>query len=263
MELSTFELLVKRIAPPPAPVSVARRVVQGYFLTLTNLESRDLTFRLRFNISRPNPAGDPDRTLFDKVDLVYDIAGLNQPIPLSGTAASTVFGGSFRVPARQTASVQLLPKQTLFGAANPNFEVRGFVSLRLPRLRGLAQSTTPVKVLLNAEVRGTFLPNGFPDGPLDDLDQINYSLALASGKALNDIESDPPFFPITLPDSIFASDNLPIPSMVETLMDADDAEKSQGLVELMSQIDPSPQNLQSLSDTLSKLNIPVRLSPDR
>lgn len=262
MELSTFELLVKRIAPPPAPASVARRVVQGYFLTLTNLESRDLTFRIRFNISRPNPA-DPDRTLFDNAELIYDIAGANDPIPLSGNAASTVFGGSFRVPARQTASVQLLPKQSLFVAENPDFEVRGFVSLRLPRLRGIAQSATPVKVLLNAEVRGTFLPNGFPDGPLEDLDQINYSLTLASGKALNEIESDPPFFPITLPDSLLTSEPLSLPSMVETLMDADDAEKSQSLVELMAQIDPSPQNLQSLSDTLSKLNIPVRLSSER
>ncbi len=263
MELSTFELLVKRIAPPPAPASVARRVVQGYFLTLTNLESRDLTFRVRFNISRPNPAGDPDRTLFDNVDLIYDIAGANDLIPLTGNAASTVFGGSFRVPARQTASVQLLPKQSLFGAANPDFEVRGFVTLRLPRLRGMAQSPTPAKVLLNAEVRGTFLPNGFPDGTLEDLDQINYSLTLASGKALNEIESDPPFFPITLSDSILVPDSLPMSSMVETLLDADDAEKSQSLVELMAQIDPSPQNLQDLSDTLSKLNIPVRLSSDR
>ncbi|MFM7424153.1 MAG: hypothetical protein ACKO7W_04000, partial [Elainella sp.] len=103
----------------------------------------------------------------------------------------------------------------------------------------------------------------FPAGSLEDLDQINYSLTLASGKALNEIESDPAFFPITLPDSLLVSETLPLPNMVDNLIDADDAEKSQSLVELMAQIDPSPQNLQSLSDALSKLNIPVRLSSER
>ena len=84
MEISTFELLVKRIAPPPAPQDVARRVVEGFFLTITYLEFKPLTFRIRFNISKPNPAGNPDRTLFGKVSLAYDIAGANTLIPLSG-----------------------------------------------------------------------------------------------------------------------------------------------------------------------------------
>lgn len=268
MEISTFELLVKRIAPPPAPVALARRVVQGYFLTLTNLENRDFTFRIQFNISRPNPAGDPDRTLFNNVDLVYDIAGANDPILLSGGAASTIFGGSFLVPARQTASVQLLPKASLFAAADPDFEVRGFVSLRLPRLRQpgslpVAQSATPVKVLLNPEVRGTFLPNGFPGEAIEDVDQINYPLTLASGQALNEISSDRPFFPVTLPDGILVPGQLQSLGVTDALLDADDAEKSRSLVELMAQIDPNPQNLKTLSEALAQINVPVRLSADK
>src|SRR5690349_14151653 len=115
MEISTFELLVKRIAPQPAPADVARRVVQGYFLTITNLESKDLTFRIQFTISRPNPV-DPDRTLFNNVNLLYDIAGANQELILRGNATSTVFSGLFVLPARQTASVELLPKLQLFSA---------------------------------------------------------------------------------------------------------------------------------------------------
>lgn len=269
MEISTFELLVKRIAPPPAPIAVARRVVQGYFLTLTNLENRDFTFRIQFNISRPNPAGDPDRTLFNNVDLVYDIAGANTPILLSGGAGSSVFGGSFLVPAKQTASVQLLPKASLFAAANPDFEVRGFVSLRLPRLPQagsvipVAQSATPVRVLLTPEVRGTFLPNGFPGGAIEDLDQINSPLPLASGQALNEVASDRPFFPITLPDGILVPEQLQPLSAMEALLDADDTEKSRSLVELMAQIDPNPQNLKTLSEALAQVNIPVRLSSDQ
>jgi hypothetical protein len=133
LPISTFELLVKPIAPRqmgnPAQEAIARRIVQGYFLTITNLEPLDLTFRLDFRISTPNPA-DPDRTLFNNADLIFDIAGANNLIPLSGDADSSRFGGSFRLPAGQTASVQLLPKQRLLSFANPDFEVRGYVVLR-------------------------------------------------------------------------------------------------------------------------------------
>jgi len=267
MEISTFELLVKRIAPPPAPANVARRVVQGYFLTISNLEAKDLTFRITFNISKPNPA-DPDRTLFNNVgtpeggfnNLLYDIAGENKVIPLSGNANSTIFGASFVLPARQTASLQLLPKTDLFVQANPDFEVRGFVSLRLPRIKGAAQSDKPVKVLINPEIRGTFLPNGFPGGAIEDLDQINYPLAIASGKALNEIPSDIRIiFPTPIPAEIIGTLQS---SEIETfLLDAEDTDKSQSLVNLMAQLDRDPKNLENLSDTLSKLNIPVRVLP--
>ena len=196
MEISTFELLVKRIAPtPPAPLDVARRVVQGYFLTITNLESKDLTFRIQFFISKPNPA-DPDRTLFDNVKLFYDIAGDNEEFTLLGSVNSTVFSRSFVLPAMQTASVQLLPilKPSLLSNPAPDFEVRGYVTLRLPALGPISnqkpQSDTPVKVLINPEIRGTFLPNSFPNGSAEDFDQINYPLAIASGKALNEIAPD-------------------------------------------------------------------------
>jgi len=257
MEISTFELLVKRIAPPPAPQDVARRVVQGYFLTITNLEFKPLTYRIRFNISKPNPAGDPDRTLFNNVILADDIAGANNLIPLSGGANSTVFGGTFTLPARQTASVELLPKPNLFVDQNPDFEVRGFVTLSLPRIKGQSQSTTPVKVLLNPEIRGTFLPNDFPGGTGGDFDQIAYPLTVATGKALNEIVSDQRIVIPTITPEVLQS--LPADE-IESLLDADDLEKSQSLIQLMAQLDGDPKNLENLSDALSKLNIPVRVS---
>jgi hypothetical protein len=200
LAISTFELLVKPIAPRAvgndALNAVARRIVQGYFLTITNLESVDLTFRLEFRISSPNPA-DPDRTLFGNADLVFDIAGANTPILLSGNASSSTFRGSFRLPAGQTASVQLLPKPSLFAQSDPDFEVRGYVVLSLPALRQRpgflfeAQASEPVNVLLSPEIRGTFLPNRYPDSLSGDFDQINYALPIASGKALNQVESEP------------------------------------------------------------------------
>ncbi len=201
MELSTFEILVKRIAPlngDPSLTAVARRVVQGYFLTLSNLEAIDLTYQLEFFISRPNPV-DPDRTLDGRADVVYDIAGANNPLFLYGGSGSSRFATSFTVPAGQTISVQLLPKPFLFSDMNPDVEVRGYAVLTLPALFDInsfsfkAQSNKSVRVLINPEMRGTFLPNGYPDLLDGDFDQIDYPLAIASGKGLNAIEPEPSF----------------------------------------------------------------------
>lgn len=212
MEVSTFELLVKRIAPkmalPPAEQPVARRVVQGYFLTLCNLEAIDLRYRLEFRISLPDNPAQPDaatRVLEGNTFLIYDIAGANTILTLTrvGTTGRYI-SQEFVLPAQKTASIELLPDVSRFAAeSDPALEIRGFASLLLPRvfsggtpierLIGRPQSSRPVKVLLNAEVRGTFLPNDFPENPAStDFDQINYSLALASGKALNEISSEPP-----------------------------------------------------------------------
>ncbi len=274
MEISTFELLVKRIAPPPADPAVARRVVQGYFLTIANLEDRDLTYQLEFHVSRPNPI-DPDRTLAGNAVVAFDIAGANTPLALSAVTpspATPVFTTRFRLPAKQTASVQLLPdlsRPGLLGAANPDVEVRGFVRLRLPALRqGIffrPQSNGPVKVLLNPEVRGTFLPNDLTARNAD-FDQINYPLELASGKGLNEIEPDRGIFPIR-PDLVGNIDldrpvlpDLVNPPMLDLSL-LSPAARAEALAETLAQVDPSAENLSSVSDLLSKLEIPIRMEP--
>ena len=274
MELSTFELLVKPIAPRfPATVpgsgaitAVARRAVQGYFLTISNLETKDLTFRLEFVISKPNPA-DPDRTLFNNADLVVDIAGANTPITLSGGVTATSFSGFFRLPAGQTASVQLLPKLSLglLSDPNPDLEIRGYVKLTLPALfrnirQGfVSQSAEPVKVLLNPEIRGTFLPNNYPATLTGDFDQINYALAIASGKALNEVAPEPsrPILIGPILTDVLAEMTTEVPPQ---FIEGTPLEQAQSLVGLMAQLDFSPENLQSLSDLLSKLEIPIQVS---
>lgn len=230
MEISTFELLVKPIAPPPASADVARRVVQGYFLTVSNLEERNFRFRIDFFISLPNPGfGDPNSRILDgKVSLLYDIAGENIELSLARDGRSNRYFAFFDLPAGKTASVQLLPKLTpeILASPNPQLEIRGYASISLPpifrRFTGpldldngtdaiadtngsiatdvsirpipvpqfLAQSKVPVSVLLTPEVRGTFLPRDLNAGNLD-VDQISYSLPLASGKALNLISPEP------------------------------------------------------------------------
>jgi hypothetical protein len=272
MEITTFELLVKRIAPPPASPTVARRVIQGYFLTISNLEDKDYTFNLDFHISKPNPP-DPDRTLTDNAEVFYDIAGANTALPLVEVLPSPItpiFTTRFVLPAKQTASLQLLPrlsKPGLLTDANPDLEVRGFVRLRLPALRRgrfpffpIAQSDRPIKVLLNPEIRGTFLPNNFPTGG-GDFDQINYPLALASGKGLNEVEPERGGLIQVSPEVIGSLvNNLPLLERPQIdFSQLSDEARTEALVEVLAQVEPTPDNLQNVSDLLSKLNIPIRM----
>ncbi|MEG4634891.1 hypothetical protein QUB56_36090 [Microcoleus sp. AR_TQ3_B6] len=267
MEISTFEILTAPIAPvvgiPPALIPVARRVVQGYFLTISNLEAISVQYRIEFKISLPVPAN-PNKILLNNAVLIVDVEGANTTIPLTQQPARPeVYQGFFTIPAHKTASVELLPK--LPDVLTPGLlEVRGYVSLfplhgRVIRPPFLRQ----VKVLLNPEIRGTFLPNGFPSVPNTalDFDQINYTLAIASGKALNEITVEPGR-PIIIDPPIldpileqFRNGTLDLPSL-----GADNSEKALMLVQLLAELDASQTNLNDLNTVMEKLEIPVRMS---
>lgn len=217
MLVSTFELLVKRIAPL-APGGVGnpvnapfRRVVQGYFLIITNLNpSRTANFFLRFTIPSL-PAGNPGA--FDReIDLSgdpnvrtgYDVAAFNNvPLALSpagGTADFKRFRTvRFSAGPLQTVSVNLLPN--LGNPAvltNENLEVRGSVELLQAYIsfQDFLNGVPATDVLLSAEIRGTFLDNDYPNNMVGselDFDQINYGLPLASGNGRNTVEDLPGF----------------------------------------------------------------------
>ena len=276
MEISTFEILTAPIAPvmgiPPELLPVARRVVQGYFLTISNLEAIDLQYRIEFSISLPVPA-DPNKILLNNAVLIVDVEGLNITIPLTQQlpAKPEVYSGFFTIPAHKTASVQLLPK--LPDVLTPGLlEVRGYVSLFLPaivpfpqpgprpiRPQPQPQSRTPVKVLLNPEIRGTFLPNNFP-APANtelDFDQINYTLALASGKGLNEIPPEGRRIIIGPAEPIVEELNN---GTSQPSLGADNSENVLMLVQLLGELDPSETNLKDLNTVMEKLEIPVRMS---
>jgi hypothetical protein len=270
MEISTFEILTAPIAPvvgiPPALIPVARRVVQGYFLTISNLEPIDLQYRIEFAISLPVPA-DPNKILLNNAVLIVDVEGLNVTIPLTQQRRRPkVYSGFFTIPAHKTASVQLLPK--LPDVLTPGLlEVRGYVSLFLPPLpfgtRTMPfppQSRTPVKVLLNPEIRGTFLPNNFPSAANTELDfdQINYTLALASGKGLNEIPPEQGQSIIIGPSELILEELSN--GTLEPSLGADNSENALMLVQLLAQLDPSEANLNDLNTVMEKLEIPVRMS---
>ena len=275
MEISTFEILAKPIAPvkgiDPALLPVARRVVQGYFLTISNLEAIDLRYRIEFTVSLPVPA-DPNKILLDKKNafLVIDVEGANFEVPLTQVPGKPkVYRAFFTIPAHKTASVELLPK--LPEALDPGLlEVRGYVSLflppaiiKFPQPVPQPQSKRPVKVLLNPEIRGTFLPNDFPSRANTgfDFDQINYTLAIASGKGLNEI---PPeggkLLSIDFPTLEPLLEQLGKGTLDFASLESDNSEKGQLLVELLAQLDPSQVSLKDLNTVMEKLDIPVRMS---
>ena len=275
MEISTFELLAKPIAPvigiDPEILPVARRVVQGYFLTISNLEPFNVRYRIEFTVSLPDPPdsnktiilGPPDQ---QNVSLLIDVEGENTELTLAQVQGKPgVFRGLFRIPAHKTASVELLPKLPNVLDAGM-LEVRGYVSL----FRRFLFPFGRVKVLLNPEIRGTFLPNDFlPSGdniPLPpntefDFDQINYTLALASGKALNEI-SRKPFrsFVTNLQTLESISEELGDGTLDLDSLEADNSEKAQMLVQLLAELDASDVNLKDLNTVMEKLEIPVRMS---
>ena len=274
MEISTFELLTKPIAPlnllPPELDPVARRIVRGYFLTITNLESFDVEYRIQFTIPKPTVAN-PNRVLLGNAVIFFDGAADNTPITLikdPDQGQTENYRASFRIRARNTASFQLLP--SLPGVLTASqLEVRGFVSLF--RRRRFPGRLSPVKVLLNPEIRGTFLPNNFPTPPLPapttplDFDQINYTLAIASGKGLNEIPPGPiePFIqPATIVSPIFQPllEELSNGSLDLVTLEAENPEKARMLVQLLAELDASEATLSELNTVMERLEIPVRMS---
>lgn len=184
MEVSPFELLLKPIAPRNGSGDIAeklkRTVIQGYFLTLSNLEEQGRDIKIEITISAPRPPFDDSnvsRRLENRTVLLFDIAGENQALSLSTIAENNSFikyeSGTITLPELATVSIQLLPDVIKF-IQNPLslLEVRGFASI---------QSTdgNSGSVLLNPEIRGTFIPDNFAATDNPDFDQLSYSLGLS------------------------------------------------------------------------------------
>ena len=204
MIVSHFELIFKPQSPAAPTGTVAvDRVVQGYFLEITNLEAVDYRYGLEFVISPADPAL-PQRDLAGNALVFVDTppGTDNQSGQLSGAPGGTLFRpstGAVLVPAGGTALVAVLP--SIFGSAldptpitTPNFEVRGHVRITLPAIRRnvfffQAQAAAPVRVLLTPQNRATYL---LADGTISD--QTQASLPLGEGQAVYAVPPEPSFF---------------------------------------------------------------------
>ncbi|MBE9198468.1 MULTISPECIES: hypothetical protein [unclassified Nodularia (in: cyanobacteria)] len=192
--VSTFELLVKQIAPtdgfenlPPDIAQnlkkVARRVVQGYFLTIANTTNATAALRLEFT------ATTPELNLKDTV-IIVDTFGKNEfadlkPVPNEPKR----FTFDLKIPAHDTVLVTLLPDLNNLDLLKgvKDLEIRGYVNISRLALKG-----PTYELLITPEQRGTFLPNNLND-KVPDFDQIAYSVPTASGGSFLSLK--PLFFP--------------------------------------------------------------------
>jgi hypothetical protein len=215
MLVSHFELLVKRIAPLSSASTGSgtvvptdapfRRIVQGYFLTITNLQSTTINLRMRATIPKgfSLPSFDREIQVTAPVNARtgFDVASQNNVTLAFTQIAPKTFAKRFQtsvftIRPHETVSVNLLPNVGVIlnpstpGASpfDPQFEVRGFVELF--QSVSIGGSVPPARVLVTAEYRGSVLDNDYPTSNVFnelDFDQVSYSVPLASGKAENTI----------------------------------------------------------------------------
>ena len=175
MFFSAFELLVKPIAPPPFDPAVSRRVVQAYFLTLSNLNppgEADVALSIQFT---PTPDLNNDELI-----AITDVGAGNVfsdlvPDPVTGkpSQALTLPSGKTALFVLQPDLSKAPPNRASLAVAN--LEVRGYVELTLSPY----SPTRNAEILVTPQHRGTFLPAA-PILPFADFDQQSYPLQTAN-----------------------------------------------------------------------------------
>ncbi|MEL7224598.1 MAG: hypothetical protein AAGL17_06985 [Cyanobacteria bacterium J06576_12] len=204
MFVSTFELLLNASQLPrevqgvPATAlevfrPISRDVLQGYFLTISNLEKREVTLKLIFTV-----VSSPAEDKFDAgtVTSFFDASGVN-----------TILSVASPTPTTRSVIVTLKPNDTGLLLVQPDpllllepldtseIEIRGYVEVK--NLQSCDEGFGITRVLLTPEHRGTFYTLEVPENDdgidrdaeltLSDeqqLDQIAYSLPTGTGGAL-------------------------------------------------------------------------------
>ncbi len=196
--VSTFELLVKPLVQPAADIlGAGRTIIQGYFLTISNLNSSNpVRLRVNFTAQSPNLNSQPLLAFFD-------VGGSNSPL-IPGFSNATNQTYFISLPPRDTGLFLLQPNVTdrnVVAAADT--EIRGFVTLSLANLFG----SNSFDLLLTPQQRGTFLPQNFPTDNVD-FDQLAYALPTATGGSKVTLtQFQFPIFPIRqLPPEILELD---------------------------------------------------------
>lgn len=196
MLVSTFEVLVKPQLPsvPGVTANLSRNVIQGYFLTIANVNFFPVTLSVVFTIKFPQdltpeltPTTDEFPKNFDDFLSVVDISGTNllpsdprapklvpEFVPSTNKARLT-----FTLAENSTGllllQANILNRDILAGA---NFEARGYVEIFLSSLSGSDTAT----LIVTPEQRGTFYKNSDSETVAEvGLDQIAYALPISNG----------------------------------------------------------------------------------
>ena len=190
MLVSTFEVLVKSQLPPvPGLENLSRKVIQGYFLTIANVNFFPITVSLVFTVQFPKDPGGPAPLPADFKDFLnaVDISGKNLFSDLDSEATLVPEIGpkknkarlTFTLPENETGLLLLQPDIRKAGIlSEANFEARGYVEIFLSSLSGSDTAT----LLVTPEQRGTFFKSLDGKAKADaGLDQIAYSLPVSNG----------------------------------------------------------------------------------
>ncbi|MBI1382545.1 MAG: hypothetical protein GC161_15825 [Planctomycetaceae bacterium] len=221
--ISTLELLTLPIAP--GPVTIARKVTEGYFVTLSNLSSGTFSFAFliviptfsnanqcdswedrELTVSAAQGGSQVDPSGINNHQSIYDITGgslanfcqtdfgeLKFLAPTPGGGAKVFLSSAYKIGAAQTALWTLLPNLD----PSPNgprliqkgqFEVRGYATLGIYEAK-----TKKSKVLLNPEARATYYPKSLntaldPVSP-DALSQTATVIESAAGRAFHELQA--------------------------------------------------------------------------
>ena len=218
MLLSTFELLLKNITPNEGNIPDSnRKILQGYFLTISNPTNVSLNLRLQFNAITP----DLDRS---QLIVFSDTLGSNDDSNL--TVNNTY---DFALGAKDTGLVILQPNILTLNPDVDTVEFRGYVEVFIRQAFPSFPSSSARQLLFTPEHRGTFLPNSVST----EFDQLSTLVPTSTGAALMDVDVivDPPFiFPPLLPQPSF-----PPITPVSNGISGDDFARLQQVMETMAQ----------------------------
>jgi hypothetical protein len=242
IRVSTVENLVKPIADPSVPF--VRTVINGYFLTLSNLYSNTIAVQWLVVCPRPDVYGQtPGEVLGDRTyttslfngpanhTIIWDITGGTSfgqtsvsELQYIGASGENFFylTRAFKLLRGSTAQLAVLPflgnPNTLL---NPKLEIRSHLAMALVGLGNAPTVNTQVPILHSAEQRGTFVPTNNPfTTNVAEVAQLDTSLTLASGQAENNVLWTP--VPNTIPANVsaFATANgIVTPAQLEPFVD--------------------------------------------
>ncbi len=192
MLVSQYELLInKRQFPKPSDLPVplpaqledlSREVLQGYFLTLSNLSDQDVNLVISFRVVTNTDSGESPFEI-GNVAAVFDVNGENQIVNLIATNATTR-NYVISLPAKDTGLFIVQPNPGFIIDTDQEIEIRGYVDVSLL----FNESGEEIDLLLTPEHRGTFYKRVTPENDGDrtfvELDQIAYTLPTANGGSL-------------------------------------------------------------------------------
>jgi hypothetical protein len=205
MFVSTFELLLNVTqlprevqGVPPGNLEIfrpiSREVIQGYFLTISNLEKKALVLQLIFTVVSSTNEDKFDNAV---VSSFFDAEGSNQILTFNALTPETR-SLILTLPSQETGLLVVQPNPFLLlkNLDESEIEIRGYVEIK--QLQSCGEGSAVAKILLTPEQRGTFynlqiptLPDGSFDRKADlklserqQLDQITYSLPTGTGGCL-------------------------------------------------------------------------------